>query len=248
MIIRALTAAATLSAVVLLAATPSALADEPVPASDLQAARAAATAQSTVDAVADFLGDLPGGQALGVQTVSVRDGVVPVHSLSPEFVAGTRGARPGKLAYLAVPASSTDGRTVTIQTARGEDGRWAVANLASGDQETRLAAKLTAGATLLHEPQVNAWYASKGAVLTVLDPGGSGRQAGERLTVADYQRAVVKAYGNKQRGSDYAAQGMAGGFGSPSNEDGSVLPLAGLAAVALVGTTALGLRSRRRRA
>ncbi|MGZ3146319.1 hypothetical protein ACVDFE_30870 [Lentzea chajnantorensis] len=239
---RNLTAAAVLSVVVLLAAGPSAHADEAVSAADLQAARAAATEQSTVDAVADFLGDLRGK---GAATVAVRDGVVPVYTLSPEFVSGARDAQPGKLAYVAVPASSSDGQTSTIQTVRGADGRWSVANLASGDQESTLAAKLPAGATLLHEPQVNAWYAQKGTRLTVLDAGGSGRRAGERLTVAEYQRAVAKAYGGKQSGSDYAAQGLAGGFGSQSGED-SVLPLVGLGALALLGSAAFALRVARR--
>ncbi|MET9225752.1 hypothetical protein [Lentzea sp. NPDC003310] len=246
MITRTLTAAAAVSAVVLLAATPSALADDTVSAADLREARAAATAPSTVDAVTDFMGDLREGHSLGAATVAVRDGVVPVYTLSPEFVAGVRGARPGRLAYLAVPASSSDGQTSTIQTVRGEDGRWTVGNLASGDQETRLAATLPAGAVLLHEPQVNAWYASKGAQLTVLDPGASGRGPGSRLAVADYQRAVAKAYGDKRGGSEYAAQGMAGGFGPESGESGSVLPLVGLGAAALLGTGAFALRTARR--
>ncbi|KOV90050.1 hypothetical protein [Nocardia sp. NRRL S-836] len=245
---RTLAVAAALSAAVLLSAGPLAHADEPVSAADLRAARAAATAQSTVDAVTDFLGDLRArdGQNLGATSVTVQDGVVPVYTLAPEFVSGAQGAQPGRLAYLAVPATSGDGRTSTIQTVRGRDGRWEVGNLASGDQEFRLAANLPTGATLLHEPQVNAWYAGKGGELTVLDPGGSGRAAGERLTVADYQRAVHQAYGDKQRGSDYAAKGMAGGYAAQPDSGVPVLPLAGLAALALLGSVTFVVRSLRR--
>ncbi|HEX7301490.1 hypothetical protein [Lentzea sp.] len=243
---RKLAAAVTLSAAVLLSTGPSAYADETVSAADLQAARAVAAQQSTVDAVADFLGDLGGNRSprTAAAGVAVRDGVVPVYTLSPAFVAGAQGAQPGELAYLAVLASAGDGQTSTIQTVRGANGRWEVANLASGDQESRLAAQLPAGATLLHEPQVNAWYAKKGTRLTVLDPGGSGRRAGEGLAVADYQRAVAKAYGDKQSGSDYATRGLAGGFG-PQTDD-SVLPLLGLGALALLGTAAAGVRAVRR--
>jgi hypothetical protein len=202
-----------------------------------------------VEAVTDFLGGLRvrEGRARGTAAVAVRDGVVPVYTLSQEFVAGVAGAQPGKLAYLAVPASSSDGRTSTIQTVRGEDGRWTVGNLASGNQESRLAAKLPAGATLLHEPQVNAWYARQGDGLTVLDAGGSGRAVGERLTVADYRRAVSKAYGDKQNGSEYAAQGMAGGYSQESGSGGdSTLPLAGLGVLALLGAAPFVLHRARR--
>ncbi|MGW6441726.1 hypothetical protein [Lentzea sp. NPDC055074] len=255
MITRTLAAAAALSAAVLLAVAPSAQADDPLSAADLQAARAVAADPSTLTAVTDFLGSLQAreGRAAGVAPAAVREEVVPVYTLSPEFVSGAAGARPGRLAYLAV-AASADGRTSTIQTVRGDDGRWTVANLASGDRESRLAAALPAGATLLHEPQVDAWYAERGGELTVLDAGGGGRKAGERLEVADYQRAVAKAYRNKQSGSRYATEGMAGGFSQPSGGDPApgtsagdpVLPLLALGALAAFGAAAFVLRSRHR--
>lgn len=146
----------------------------------------------------------------------------------------------------AVPATSCDGRTSSIQTVRGEDGAWTVTNLASGGRESPLAAALPAGATLLHEPQVDPWYAVRGDDLTVLDAGGSGRAAGERLEVAGHRRSVAEAYGDEQSGSGYAAEGTAGGYGPRTGGGDLVLPQLGLGAPAAPGAAAFAVRSPRR--
>ncbi|RZQ61057.1 hypothetical protein EWH70_26135 [Amycolatopsis suaedae] len=225
-------------------ATAGAAGAAPVPA-DADAARSAAAAPSTVHALAGFLGDLRvrEGAPAAATAVTVGETVLPVYTLSAEFVAGAAGAEPGRLAYLAVPAVAGDGRTATVQVVR-DGGGWTVGNLASGDEEFRLAGKLPGGAVLLHEPQVDAWYATESGRLTVLDPGGSGRAAGDVVTVADYQRAVGERYGDKQAGSGYAADGKAGGYGPSSEEDSPVLPLA-LGGLGLVAAGVAGLRLRR---
>ncbi|RZS40868.1 hypothetical protein EV193_103182 [Herbihabitans rhizosphaerae] len=222
------------------------------PPADVHAARAAAAAPATVEALTDFFGDLrarDGAPAARATAVTVGHTVLPVYTLSPEFVSGAAGADPGKLAYLAVPAAANDGRTATLQVTREGDGAWTVGNMASGDLEFQLAGKLPAGAVLLREPQVNAWYARQGDRLTVIDPGGTDRTAGEVLTVADYQKAVGQRYADKQAGSGYAARGQAGGYGlgqRPIGDDNGVVPLLCLGGLGLIGVAAFGIRRSRR--
>lgn len=157
------------------------------------------------DVLVRFFAQAPG--AGGPVTVRIAPDAYPVYELSPDFVAGKPGAAPGDFAYFAVPAQASDGRTATLWSVRGADGAWQVGNIASGDVEGEYARKLPAGAQLLHEPQIDAWYAVRDGRVTSLADGKA---------VADYQRTVEARYADKLPGSAYARDGEAGGYDATS--------------------------------
>ena len=172
-------------------------------AQDLRDVRAV----TATDAVRQQLGAVhyPGAQPRAAATPAVSDQVISVYELGRDFTAGVPGAPVGQLAYVAVPATTGQGAAATLWAAR-TSGAWQVVNIASGDRERAVAGKLPAGAFLLHEPQVDAWYAVRGDQVTGLDPVTPAQ------SLADYQHAVRSRYGDKQAGSDYARQGRAGGY------------------------------------
>ncbi|MEU0529833.1 hypothetical protein [Amycolatopsis tolypomycina] len=157
------------------------------------------------DVLVRFFAQAPGAQ--GPVSVRIAPDAYPVYELSPDFVAGKPGAAPGDFAYFAIPARASDGRTATLWSVRGADGTWQVGNIASGDVEAAYARKLPAGAQLLHEPQIDAWYAVDGDRVTSLADGKA---------VADYQRTVEARYADKLPGSAYARNGEAGGYDATS--------------------------------
>jgi hypothetical protein len=135
---------------------------------------------------------------------------VAVYEPTAAFVAGTSDV-PAALAYVAVPARTGDGATATVWAER-QGAAWAVVNVASGDYEQRYA-QAAAGGYLLHEPQVNAWYAVHGDAVTVLDGSVTGLAAGAKLTVRDYRAALHRRYADKLPGSAYDRDGAGGGYG-----------------------------------
>ncbi|MFB9682977.1 hypothetical protein [Amycolatopsis plumensis] len=145
--------------------------------------------------------------AHGPVQVQIAPDAYPVYELSPDFVAGKPDAAPGDFAYFAIPARASDGRTATLWSVRGADGTWQVGNIASGDVEGEYARKLPAGAQLLHEPQVDAWYAVRDGQVTSLADGRA---------IAGYQQIVGKRYADKLPGSAYSRDGEAGGFDATS--------------------------------
>jgi hypothetical protein len=175
------------------------------PPPDAVAARDAAAGLQ--DVLVRFFAQAP--DARGPVSVQIAPDAYPVYELSPDFVMGKPGAAPGDFAYFAVPARASDGRTATLWSVRGADGAWQVGNIASGDVEAAFARRLPAGAQLLHEPQVDAWYAVRDGRLTSLS---------ERtiVNVADYQRTVSQRYADKLPGSPYAREGEAGGYDATS--------------------------------
>ncbi|MFF3015094.1 hypothetical protein [Streptomyces sp. NPDC057939] len=143
---------------------------------------------------------------------------VPVHHLSPDFVAGRAGAGVARLEFLATRAVSSDGQQAALWTARTERG-WQVVNIATGDDEFRYAglgaAKLPGG-TVFREPQTDAWYVARDSRVLPLDEDAV-RAVGEAGTSLDAYRArVTRAYGDKLPGSAYARNGEAGGFEEPA--------------------------------
>ncbi|MEV4315800.1 hypothetical protein [Actinocrispum sp. NPDC049592] len=147
------------------------------------------------DAVNEFLG--------GPVTVSTEE--VPVYYLSADFVRS--GALPvAVLQYTAKTATGADGRVATVWTANGQ-----VANIASGDDESRYAKAAGPGATIFREPQVNAWYALRGDSVVPLNASARGT-VGTGVSVSAYQRLVHAKYADKQPGSQYAKDGAAGGY------------------------------------
>lgn len=212
---------AVLTGAALLMTAPVSGAAQAAGISSADAVAAHAAAAGIQDTLVRFFAQAP--DAKGPVSVRIEPDAYPVYELSPDFVVGKPGAAPGDFAYFAVPARASDGRTATLWSVRGADGAWQVGNIASGDVEKAYASNLPAGAQLLHEPQVDAWYAVLDGRVTPL----SG-QAGA-VTVADYQRTVQARYADKLPGSAYAREGEAGGYDTtarvmPRGGDGGPAP------------------------
>ncbi|MFF2020316.1 hypothetical protein ACFVW2_00685 [Streptomyces sp. NPDC058171] len=221
-------AALTLGAATLLTvlAAPAATADAP-PATDKAASAAAdkaASSTGTLDTLTRFFAQdhgqtrppgAPDARGAAAAEPRVEDGAVPVHHLSPDFVAGKPGAPVAVPVFHASRAVAADGRTASLWTARHK-GRWQVVNIATGDEETRYAAlgeRKLPGGTVFQEPQIGAWYVQRGERVVPLD--GEARRAvgADGATLAEYRTHVRSAYGDKLRGSGYAKSGKAGGYG-----------------------------------
>ncbi|MDX6364002.1 MAG: hypothetical protein QOC85_3012, partial [Streptomyces sp.] len=194
---------------------------DPSPAS-LAAAHRAATTPATLDTLTRFFAhDAGTGEthdAAGSRTVvhaRVDDDTVPVRYLSPDFVAGKKGAPVARLVFMATGAVAADGREASVWTAP-QGGTWQVVNIASGDDETKyaaLGARSLPGGTVFHEPQIDAWYVASHARVLPLDEDAR-RAIGARGTTLDAYRARVhRAYADKLPGSPYATSGEAGGYG-----------------------------------
>ncbi|MDQ7809758.1 hypothetical protein Q5425_39045 [Amycolatopsis sp. A133] len=204
---RRVLALAVLTGAALLMTAPVSGAAQAAGISSADASAAHSAAAGFQDVLARFFAQAPGaGKPV---TVQIAPDAYPVYELSPDFVAGKPGAAPGDFAYFAIPARASDGRTATLWSVRGADGLWQVGNIASGDVEGEYARKLPAGAQLLHEPQVDAWYAvSHGHVTSLTDQ--------RAVTLDGYQRTVEARYADKLPGSAYARDGEAGGYDATS--------------------------------
>jgi len=196
---------AVLTGAALLMTAPVSGAAQAAGISSADASAAHSAAAGFQDVLVGFFAQAPGAQ--GPVSVQIAPDAYPVYELSPDFVAGKPGAAPGDFAYFAIPARASDGRTATLWSVRGADGSWQVGNIASGDVEGEYARKLPAGAQLLHEPQIDAWYAVRDGRVTSLADGKA---------VAGYQRTVEARYADKLPGSVYARNGEAGGYDATS--------------------------------
>ncbi|MEU8639509.1 hypothetical protein AB0C38_45580 [Amycolatopsis sp. NPDC048633] len=229
----------------------------------------AATGPAGTPTAADTaaIGQVTGGQSTldrltttrfpGVHAAAAAQGAsadpraqVAVYEPTAAFVAGTSDV-PAALAYVAVPARTGDGTTATVWAERQGPG-WTVVNVASGDYEQRYAAA-AAGGYLVHEPQVNAWYAVHGDAVTVLDGSVTGLAAGTKLTVRDYRAALHRRYADKLPGSAYDRDGAGGGYGGreravPAADPGDVpvLPFVLGGVLVLVAGAVVTPRLRRR--
>ena len=175
---------------------------------------------------------------------------VPVYEPAAAFVAGKSDV-PAALAYVAVPARTGDGTAATVWAER-QGAAWTVVNVASGDYE-RQYAQAAAGGYLLHEPQVNAWYAVHGDAVTVLDGSVTGLAAGTKLSWEDYRAALHERYADKLPGSAYDRDGAGGGYSGreravPAADPGDVpaLPFVLGGVLVLVAGAAAVPRLRRR--
>lgn len=166
--------------------------------------------KQTLDRLAET--KFPGAHAAAAATSANADPrtQVPVYEPTAGFVSGTSDV-PAALAYVAVPARTGDGTTATVWAER-QGAAWTVVNVASGDYERKYAAAATGG-YLLHEPQVNAWYAVRGDAVTVLDGSVTGLAAGTKLALADYRAQLHQRYADKLPGSAYDRDGAGGGYG-----------------------------------
>ncbi|ANW22058.1 hypothetical protein [Streptomyces clavuligerus] len=206
-------------------APPAAPATVPAPsAAELAAARDAATAPATRDTLARFFAR-DGKSARSAAAPRTEGKSVPVHVLSPDFVAGKAGAPVARTEVVATPAVASDGQRASVWTAR-QAGAWQVVNIATGDDEfryARLGERRLPGGTVFREPQIDGWYVTRGTKVLPLDEDAT-RAIGARGTGLDaYRDRVRAAYGDKLPGSAYAKKGVAGGYGT----DGAPAPAVG---------------------
>ncbi|GAA3171980.1 MULTISPECIES: hypothetical protein [Streptomyces] len=222
--VRAAAAGALATSLIGLAAQSASAAGHPAapeapPRASVAAAHRAAAGPDTLATLARFFahdGTLTPAQA----APHVDDRTVPVYGLSPDFVREKPGAPVARLEALATRAVASDGRTASVWTVR-RGGSWKVVNIATGDDETRAAAagaRLAAGGTVFHEPQINAWYVQQGDRVRPLDAEARKAVGAGGTTVAAYRERVAKAYGDKLPGSAYDRRGEAGGYGGPGAE------------------------------
>ncbi|MFE2378737.1 hypothetical protein [Streptomyces sp. NPDC059398] len=227
-VLRAALAGAAATAVLALAPSASAADHSTAPAPRLtdsaagrSAAQRAATAPATIGTLARFFAS-SGAQGAQSHSAASADGpvpqikgrAVPVYTLSPDFVAARSGAPVARLDFLASTAVSADGRKASVWTVP-QGSTWQVVNIATGDDETRYAAKGAAalpGGTVFREPQINAWYATKGTRVVPLDTEAVRAIGAGGTTLAAYQHRVHQAYADKLPGSAYAKKGEAGGY------------------------------------
>ncbi|MGP3685219.1 hypothetical protein ACTVZO_10990 [Streptomyces sp. IBSNAI002] len=253
MTLRASAAAAVLAAAsaALLALAPQAAA-APVPQPQAataetraEAGRAAAAPESLATVSRFFARE--GKVSLEAAQPRIAGEAVPVHYLSPDFVAGRAGAPVARLEFLASEAVSSDGRRAALWTARTEAG-WQVVNIATGDDEfryARLGAEKLPGGTVFREPQIDAWYVAEAGRVLPLDEDAVRAVGAGGTSLGAYRARVTKAYGDKLPGSAYAKGGVAGGFAEASAE--SSAPVAGVVggAAALAALGAVAVRRRR---
>ncbi|MFJ3923574.1 hypothetical protein [Streptomyces sp. NPDC090022] len=222
---RATALTAILAAATLLGLAPQAGA-APVPqprtatAETREAARQAATAPATLETLAKFFAR-EGQVTLAAAQPRIEGEPLPVHYLSPDFVAGRADAPVARLEFLASRAVSADGRQAALWTARTGSG-WQVVNIASGDDEFRYAALGAAalpGGTVFREPQTDAWYVARENRVLPLDEDAVTAVGAGGTTLDAYRARVTKAYGGKLPGSAYAKSGAAGGY-APAQEQG----------------------------
>ncbi|WP_223838169.1 hypothetical protein [Streptomyces venezuelae] len=235
-------------------ATATATASVPQPpaatAEVTAAARQAAGTPDTLATLSRFFAR-EGKVSLTAAQPRIEGETIPVHHLSPEFVAGKAGAPVARLEFLASKAVSSDGQQAALWTAKTAAG-WQVVNIATGDDEFRyagLGAARLPGGTVFREPQIDAWYVAGGGRVLPLDEDAV-TAVGGGTTLAAYRARVAKAYGDKLPGSAYAEAGKAGGYApsAPSAPSGPAgFAAAGAAAVAMaLAAPALHRRLRRR--
>ncbi|MFE7132579.1 hypothetical protein ACFVIM_17145 [Streptomyces sp. NPDC057638] len=203
-----------------LGGTAAAAPSVPVPAvpaapsaDELTQARNAATAPATMDTLSRFFAR-DGAVARSAAAPRADGRTVAVLTLSPEFVAGKKGAPVARVDVLATPAVSSDGQKASVWAAR-QGTRWQVVNIATGDDEFRyatLGARKLPGGTVFREPQIDAWYVTKGTRVLPLDDDATRAIGAKGTTLAVYGDRVRASYADKLPGSEYAKEGYAGGF------------------------------------
>ncbi|MET9321375.1 hypothetical protein ABZX75_14490 [Streptomyces sp. NPDC003038] len=265
--LRTATAAAGLAAAataVLALAPQASAAPVPQPQSDTAETRAAAAraagAPDTMATLSRFF-SREGKVAQSAAQPRIEGEAIPVHHLSPDFVAGKEGAPVARLEFLASKAVSSDGQQAALWTARTAAG-WQVVNIATGDDEfryARLGAAELPGGTVFREPQIDAWYVAGGGRVLPLDEDAVRAVGAGGTTLAAYRARVSAAYGDKLPGSGYAKGGKAGGYApgpaapasagaaasAASAEPGTPVTVVAAGALALGGAGVLVLRRRR---
>ncbi|MEU6124038.1 hypothetical protein [Streptomyces sp. NPDC047123] len=223
------------------------------------AAHRAAAAPRTLDTLSRFFAR-EGTLSRTAADPRIEGAAVPVYYLSPDFVAGKKGAPVARLEFLASKAVSSDGQEASLWTAR-QGGSWQVVNIATGDDEThyaRVGHRKLPGGTVFHEPQINAWYVQDDdhARVLPLDRDAVRAVGADGTSLAAYRARVQRAYGDKLPGSAYEKSGKAGGYDTaqpaadsvrgPVTVASSVAGAGALIALGISGTALVRRRAARR--
>ncbi|WP_442816755.1 hypothetical protein [Streptomyces sp. NBC_01304] len=200
---------------------PAVAADGTTTASDASraAAHKAAAAPGTLDTLSRFFAR-DGALTKAAVDPRIEGAAVPVYYLSPEFVAGKKGAPIGRLQFLASKAVASDGQEASLWTVK-QGAKWQVVNIATGDDEShyaRVGADKLPGGTVFREPQIDAWYVQQGTRVLPLDADAKRAVGAGGTSLTAYQDRVEEAYGDKLPGSAYAKSGKAGGYGKQSGK------------------------------
>lgn len=104
---------------------------------------------------------------------------------------------------------------------------------------------------MFREPQIDAWYVTRGSRVLPLDEDAVRAVGAGGATLSAYRARVVQAYGDKLPGSPYAERGAAGGYADadagPAAAEGAEAPwAAGAGAVALGALGVAAVRRSRR--
>ncbi|MFF7632546.1 hypothetical protein ACFZB9_05260 [Kitasatospora sp. NPDC008050] len=235
-----------------------------VAAGDLAAARSAVQNPAVLGQLGDFfarkgvpptqplqLGAADEAKAAAQAAPSLVGATVPVYTLDPGFVSGTKGAPVARVDFTATEAVAADGQKASVWAVR-QNGSWRVVNIASGSDETDYAARGAAGGggTVFREPQVNAWYVLRSGRVLPLDTEARESVGANGTSLAAYQQLVHQRYGDKLPGSAYDKSGLGGGFspttasvaeqgGGTGGTGGGVL--GGLSVPAVTAAGALGV-------
>ncbi|WP_063771997.1 hypothetical protein [Kitasatospora mediocidica] len=237
-----------------------------IPQSDLTAARDAVQTPAVLDQLGHFFArrGVPPNQTVQLSAADeaksaaqaaprLSGATVPVYTLDPGFVAGTKGAPVARMDFAATEAVSADGQRASVWTVP-QNGGWQVVNIASGSDETDYAAQgaSSGGGTVFREPQVNAWYVLRGGRVLPLDAEARSAVGAGGESLAAYQRLVHQRYGDKLPGSAYDKAGLGGGFSAdapsaPAAGGGSLPVLTAAAALGVTALAGVALAARRRR-
>ncbi|AKU15950.1 hypothetical protein [Luteipulveratus mongoliensis] len=231
-------------------ATAASASDQPVRpvaagyAANADAAASRAVAGGLLNRYASSKAKATGVAPVSVGAVRRTASAVPVYELSPAFVRS--GSGPVGQARYAVTTYALGGESASVASAPQPNGSWQAVNVASGDTESRMSA-LAKGSPLLHEPQVDAWYAVRGDRVVALD--GDARRAigGGSVSVAAYAGLVHAKYADKLPGSAYDTAGYAGGYAAQSPKSSSSKTWLTVAAGGVVGAELIAWFALRRR-
>ncbi|MEC3980109.1 hypothetical protein [Amycolatopsis sp. H20-H5] len=188
-------------------------------------------------------------------TLAVAGSGVVAYVLNPDFVRGVPGVPAGIVDYVAVPVTAPDGRVATMQATldpADPTRTWTVSSVLSDNYEQTLAGKLSPGAVLLGEPQINGWYELTGQGVRLLQASLPQTPVGQFLPLADYQREVHDRYADKLPGSAYQKNGSLGFAQKPppvaaaADHTGAYLGIGAATLAVLAGIVILVARNRRR--
>lgn len=217
---------------------------ETLPEKEVRAAVAAARTPTAVNLARSNLG-IPAQETASLR---VADRGTVVHHLNPAFGDGNGHLPLAVPGYVAVTATSVDGRKVTLQVARvapadGGPPRWAPVAAAQDDTEADLARTLETDEVLYENqgPRGREWYALDDRSLRPLTAGHGEPEVSGAVSITSYTKALRERAATAGPSAPPVAVA-----GRGHEQDGRPRFLLGVAAVIAAGSFAI-LRYRRGR-